>query len=288
VRDMLDRITIHVAPTERAEAEFIVHTMEQLIGGHSFFSIDSGRTTDGAASNLSFSDVAVLYRTDAQSAALCEAFARSGMPYRKHSHERLMDQPAARALMQAFHDLPSETGSDQTLEVRLRTAAARVAEEGTDVDAPTLQTALAQLTTLAQGCRGDVDRFLESTAQATEADLWDARADRISLLTMHAAKGLEFPVVFVVGLEDGILPLRWGSGSPAEALAEERRLLYVAMTRAEDRLFLTRAQKRLWRGELRNLPPSPYLEDIQQELLRYSRPEARSGSRAPTPQLELF
>jgi len=76
-RDMLDHITIHVAPTERAEAEFVVHSIEQLIGGHSFFSIDSGRTTDGATANLSFSDFAVLYRTDAQSAALCQAFARS-------------------------------------------------------------------------------------------------------------------------------------------------------------------------------------------------------------------
>ncbi|MGH6962551.1 MAG: ATP-dependent helicase, partial [Dongiaceae bacterium] len=68
VRDMLDHVTIHVAPTERAEAEFIVHSIEQLIGGHSFFSIDSGRTTDGATANLSFSDFAVLYRTDAESA----------------------------------------------------------------------------------------------------------------------------------------------------------------------------------------------------------------------------
>jgi len=288
VRDMLDRITIHVAPTERAEAEFVVHTLEQLIGGHSFFSIDSGRTTDGAAANLSFSDVAVLYRTDAQSSALCEAFARSGMPYRKHSHERLMDQPAVNALMQAFSDLSSHEGDDRTLESRLQTAAVRVADEGVDIEAAALQSALAQLMTLAQGCSGDLDRFLESAAQATEADLWDPRADRVSLLTMHAAKGLEFPVVFVVGLEDGILPLRWGSGTSAEVLAEERRLFYVAMTRAEDRLFLTRAQKRSWRGEIRSLPPSPYLQDIQEELLRYSRAEARAGGRGPAPQLELF
>jgi DNA helicase-2/ATP-dependent DNA helicase PcrA len=104
---------------------------------------------------------------------------------------------------------------------------------------------------------------------------------------MHAAKGLEFPVVFVIGLEDGILPLRWGSGGSAADLAEERRLFYVAMTRAEDRLFLTRAQKRLWRGEMRSLPPSPYLRDIQEELLRHSRYEA-ARSKDPVSQLELF
>src|SRR5262249_38822354 len=88
VRDMHERITIHATPTERAEAEFVVHSIESMIGGHSFFSIDSGRAADGAVSSLCFGDIAVLYRTDAQSAALCEAFARSGMPFRRHSHER--------------------------------------------------------------------------------------------------------------------------------------------------------------------------------------------------------
>jgi len=287
VRNMLDHITIHVAPTERAEAEFVVHSIEQLIGGHSFFSIDSGRTTDGAAANLSFADFAVLYRTDAQSNAVCEAFARSGMPYKKHSHERLMDQPAVRALMRAFDDLPLDDTGGHSLDSWLRTAAARLSDRETDFDSEALQSAVAQLSALAQDCGGERGRFLESAAQATEADLWDARADRVSLLTMHAAKGLEFPVVFLVGLEDGILPLRWSNGASDENLAEERRLFYVAMTRAEDRLFLTRAQKRLWRGEARSLPPSPYLQDIQEELLRHSRYEAARAT-APAPQLELF
>ncbi|MGH6929753.1 MAG: UvrD-helicase domain-containing protein, partial [Dongiaceae bacterium] len=89
VRDMLDHITIHVAPSADAEAEFVVHTIETLIGGHSFFSIDSGRTEGSAPANLSFPDIAVLYRTDSQSKALSDALARSGMPYQRHSHERL-------------------------------------------------------------------------------------------------------------------------------------------------------------------------------------------------------
>ena len=258
-----------------------------MIGGHSFFSIDSGRTTDGATANLSFSDFAVLYRTDAQSVALCEALARSGMPYKKHSHERLMDRPAVAALMRALEDLPAGADRGHSLESRLVTAATRLAEHAADFDAPALQSAVAQLTTLGRSCGGDGDRFLESAAQATEADLWDPRADRVSLLTMHASKGLEFPVLFVIGLEDGILPLRWGSSATATDLAEERRLFYVAMTRAEDRLFLTRAQKRLWRGELRSLPPSPYLQGIQEELLRHSRFEA-ARIKASAPQLELF
>ena len=286
MRDMLDRVTMHVAPTEKAEAEFVVHSIEQLIGGHSFFSIDSGRTTHGSAANLSFSDFAVLYRTDAQSGALCEAFARSGMPYKKHSHERLMDQAAVAALLRSLEDLTTGASIGGSLGSRLAEAAARLEGEDSGIEATALRSATMHLTMLAQVCGADCGRFLEATAQATEADLWDPRADRVSLLTMHAAKGLEFPVVFVVGLEDGIVPLRWGSAA-ADDLAEERRLFYVAMTRAEDHLFLTRAQKRPWRGQLRRLPPSPYLEDIEDELLRHSRSEPGRG-KAPAPQLELF
>ena len=82
----------------------------------------------------------------------------------------------------------------------------------------------------------------------TEVDTWDPRADRISLLTLHAAKGLEFPVVFIVGCENGLLPLTWGKASQAD-LDEERRLFYVGVTRAKTKLYLCRAGKRLWRGE---------------------------------------
>jgi superfamily I DNA/RNA helicase len=94
------------------------------------------------------------------------------------------------------------------------------------------------------------------------------------MLTIHAAKGLEFPVVFVVGLEDGLTPFSWGAprgdDAPDEdqekSAAEERRLFYVAVTRAKDRLFLSRAIQRSWRGQLRSLPPSRFLKDIQPRL----------------------
>ena len=103
---------------------------------------------------------------------------------------------------------------------------------------------------------------------------------------MHAAKGLEFPVVFIVGLEDGLVPLDWGELDPA-ALAEERRLLYVAMTRAEDQLFLSRALTRHWRGRARKLEPSPFLRDIEAALVRHQQadlPRRRGEDR----QLDLF
>ncbi len=115
-------------------------------------------------------------------------------------------------------------------------------------------------------------RFLDAVALATDADFFDPRADRVSLLTLHAAKGLEFPVVFIVGLEDGLLPLHWSEPDEA-AMAEERRLFYVGMTRAKDRLILSRARQRFWRGRVQTLAASPFLDDIESELVKHQRSE---------------
>jgi uncharacterized protein (TIGR00375 family) len=279
VRDLNERITIHAAPTERAEAEFVVHTVERLIGGHSFFSIDSGRAADAGQSNLSFQDFAVLYRTEAQSAVLREAFQRSGLPFKKHSHDRLIEIPAVRAILREAE------GQDGDLQAALAAAADRLAngDAGQAVD---YRAALVLLTTLLDAGGRDRQRFSDALPLATEADLWDPRADRVSLLTLHAAKGLEFPVVFIVGLEDGVLPLRWGAGV-AEEEEEERRLFYVGLTRAKDRLFLSRAQRRLWRGQVRDMQPSRYLNDIEAELVEHSRRTATARKTAST-QMELF
>src|SRR5262245_30544068 len=118
----------------------------------------------------------------------------------------------------------------------------------------------------------DRGRLLDAVAVASEADFFADRADSVSLLTLHAAKGLEFAVVFIVGLEDGLLPLHWGD--PDEAtIAEERRLFYVGMTRAKDRLILSRALSRHWRGRVRQLTPSPFLSRIEDELVKHHRSE---------------
>jgi DNA helicase II / ATP-dependent DNA helicase PcrA len=108
----------------------------------------------------------------------------------------------------------------------------------------------------------------------------------VSLLTLHAAKGLEFPIVFIVGLEDGLLPLHWSEPDEA-AIAEERRLFYVGMTRAKDRLVLSRAEQRHWRGRLQRLEPSPFLRDIEAELTRHQRMEP-VRRKLPDRQLKLF
>ena len=282
VRDMHERIAIETAPTERAEAEAVIKTIEQMVGGHSFFSIDSGRATPSMQGNWSFADFAVLYRTDAQTGALCEAFDRSGIPYQKSSHTPLMELPAVRALLQELGD-----GSEgAVLPEALRAAAERLAERDGTISGATMAVALQRLTALAGSCANDATRLADAAALTTDAEFREARADRVSLLTLHAAKGLEFPVVFIIGLEDGLLPLYWSE--PDEAvMTEERRLFYVGMTRAKDRLILSRARQRHWRGRLHRLEPSPFLRDIENELVKHQPMQPRR-SNAQDRQLKLL
>ncbi|UCH86815.1 MAG: UvrD-helicase domain-containing protein, partial [Dehalococcoidia bacterium] len=101
-------------------------------------------------------------------------------------------------------------------------------------------------------------RFLEDAALITDIDEYDEKADAVTLITLHAAKGLEFPVVFIVGMEEGLLPHMRSYDDPAQ-MEEERRLCYVGMTRAQERLYLVRAFRRTFGG---HNPPSRFLADI--------------------------
>jgi DNA helicase-2/ATP-dependent DNA helicase PcrA len=108
--------------------------------------------------------------------------------------------------------------------------------------------------------------FLEKVSLVTDLDELDERADAVTLITLHQAKGLEFPAVFIVGLEEGILPHRRSFDDP-EQLEEERRLCYVGITRAKKRLYLLRSYRRsLFGGSTAN-PPSRFLEDISPNLV---------------------
>lgn len=160
-----------------------------------------------------------------------------------------------------------------------------------------LHAAVALLLPLAGKHDGDVGGFLNALALGAEVDAWDPRADRVSLLTLHAAKGLEFPVVFVVGCESGLLPLRRFGGDAgdratlAEHDAEERRLLFVGMTRARERLYLSHAARRTRQGTTRETGPSPFLDALRAPAFDPEGVDWGSGTparRRPQHQLRLL
>ncbi|MDP2652789.1 MAG: ATP-dependent helicase [Candidatus Omnitrophota bacterium] len=212
------RLTIHDSATDKAEAEFIVHQIEKMVGGTSMFSKDSGRVADEGRAQRSFGDIAVLYRLNSQARELKLAFERSGIPFRVSGEERDEDR-------------------DDVCPPRSREAA--------------------------------------------------FEAEKVSLMSLHASKGLEFPAVFIAGCEETLLPLNLErmTGDPDE----ERRLFYVGMTRAKEQLFLLRARRRRLYGKMRENAASPFLSDIAEALKEYEKAAgARKRPKKGEGQMTLF
>ncbi len=120
--------------------------------------------------------------------------------------------------------------------------------------------------------------FLEEVALVSDVDNLDAQADAPTLMTLHAAKGLEFPTVFIVGMEEGIFPHSRSFGEP-EQMEEERRLCYVGLTRAKERLYLIHAFRRMLYGDSQLNERSRFIDDIPPELIKgQDKPRARQTS----------
>lgn len=281
-RPMGKPIVIHATVNEAAEADFVAATIENLLGGHDLLTANRNGDDASAGRPLGFADCAVLYRTDAQATALRAALDSAGIPFMKSSPAPIAGHPGVVAILDGL-----DTAEGMSLATRIGHAAENARKAG-KTDTATLAEARGWLVALAGSNQlaGDPTRLAEAVALSTEADFRDVRADRVSLMTMHAAKGLEFPVVFVVGMEAGLVPFSWGTATPEATQAEERRLFYVAMTRAKDRLFLTRAIERFWRGAVRTLPPSPFLNEIAADLTVSDGASGRKRRR--TQQLNLF
>jgi DNA helicase II / ATP-dependent DNA helicase PcrA len=261
------------------EAQFVARTIDTLVGGVSHRSLDAGTVDSRAATGqVSFSDIAVLYRTDAQAAPILDALTRAGVPVQKRSHNRLADRPGVTEIARELR-LVAEGRQDVSgdLVQRVKRAAQDLARR---YDAPTLDPADAVtvaphdiwaavdlLVPFARRCGDDLSRLLVELAAGTEVDALDPRAEAVTLLTLHAAKGLEFPVVFLCGVEERLLPHAFpGSTLTDEQVAEERRLFFVGLTRAQDRAFLSHSRRR----------PSRFLESIDRglfELLGGDAPE---------------
>jgi len=325
-----EKIVIYEASDDHAEAAFVVDMIQKLT--------DSGRYSGG--------DFAVMYRTNAQSRLVEEAFLRAGMPYRLVGAQRfygrreikdiisflrLVHNPADEVSLGRVINLPPRGIGDKTLLV-LQLAAQKndVSPGQVLLDLGRLGNAssywgqlsrgtnlLADFGALLAGWHNHVENmplpdlfdriledtlyyeyvndgteegrsrwenvqelrrlayeyedrgletFLENLALVSDQDTVPEEAEAPTLLTLHAAKGLEFPVVLIVGLDDGLLPHNRSLDDPEE-MAEERRLFYVGLTRAKKCLYLVRAEQRSLYGSYQDSIPSRFLEDIPAELV---------------------
>lgn len=305
------RIELAVAQNEREEAIFIVSEIEQLQeNGH-----------------MPLHEIAVLYRTNAQSRVLEEAFIRNTIPYRLVGGTRFYERREVKDVL-AYMRLAANNNDNVSLRRVLNTPPrgigavltekyltgqnlssleqARVTTfwniiqelekiyhtqppsvlvrdvlkksgyeayirdrtpEGEDRWANVQEllsvTGIHDKTLSPQG----TDTFLEEAALLSDADTVDKSADAVHIMTIHAAKGLEFDAVFLTGMEEGIFPHNLSMQSPAE-MEEERRLCYVALTRAKTRLYISTAQTRTLYGEMLWNEPSRFLKDIPEDLIQ--------------------
>jgi uncharacterized protein (TIGR00375 family) len=352
-------ISILETTSEKAEAVAVGKTIEQLIGGLGFHSLDFGSVKNqNQTAQRSFSDFAVLYRTAAQCNAFTEAFSRAGIPHQIVSRENLFSQaPVAelisllktvegfgsyvdiekiihvakpgigRETLEIFKDWSYKNGfrtsvamhnakrfpipgmskarqirlsnflghllalkedvKGMTVEEKLVFLSKRT-RRPEDIDSkPKTRDAFKHLVQIARTFGVNTSDFLATMALQSDTDAYVQNAEHVALMTMHAAKGLEFPVVFITGCENGLLPFQRPDTDTGN-VDEERRLFYVAMTRAKEQLYLTYAKKRRIYGKVEARALSPFADEIEKRLRTHETPIPRKKKKGGSAQLKLF
>ncbi|UCF72921.1 MAG: UvrD-helicase domain-containing protein [Deltaproteobacteria bacterium] len=305
-------VSIHIqeCPTPKSEAEFVARTIERLMGGVRFFSLDS-QITDGSEESeaVSFSDFGVLFRLSRMAPDIVKAMNDHGIPYQLVGEEpffkhepictiidilRLIAMPSNHVLLQRLREKRIKGLSESSLsEIKEDGNINRIEEYIKEIIKTYIpditvshKDAIERLLSLSKEYGSDLPSFLSLLQLGSGVDTYNAATEQVTLMTIHAAKGLEFSYVFVIGCEDGLLPhtMFKKGGSDIE---EERRLLYVAMTRAKRMLFLTYAKRRNLYGNWLNLPISPFLDAIREGLIKRGEFE-RWKKKPKDKQLPLF
>lgn len=312
------KIKIYRARSELDEASFVVNEIKSLITNHTL-GLSSGRRQSLVTKH---SDITVLYRTNAQSRVLEEAFLHAGIPYTLVGGVRFYSRREIKDVLSYLRLLvnPKDTVSRKRVE-KLGKRQYEKFKEFTEklpkdwVNAATtldIMDAVLQDTSYLSKYQREteeniarlenikelrsvatefpnINEFLENVAliEAEQDDSGHLQPttnlqpnNKVTLMTLHAAKGLEFPVVFIVGMEEGLFPHARSLFNMNE-LEEERRLAYVGITRAKDILYLTYASRRLFFGQRTSNPPSRFIIDIPENLLEgieenYQREEFKS------------
>jgi len=282
------KINIRESATCKSEADWIASEIERLMGGVRSFSMYSG-ISDGESSELGFSDFAVLCRSSFMFDAIVKAFEDHGIAYNPVDDEPFYSKEpysgAIDVIRKIYYSgvLPDKKyaaisemiNSGKPFSDIIRSIMI-VSEKYYDQD---------KLDRVFGGINSP-DEFFSLLSLRKGEDDYLNRAEQVSVMTIHAAKGLEFNTVFVPGCEDGIIPFTiFGDTSP-EHMASEERLLYVAVTRAEENLYLSNAAARNYKGRIIRSVRSPFVDRIEKRLVKQMKREERD--RDTDYQMKLF
>ena len=285
------KLIIRQTAGELAEAVAIGKMIEKLVGGTSFFSMDAGKADPDEQKEYSFADFAILYRTKRQCDAFINMFEKEGIPFQTADKTKFFEIDGIKQLINFCRitaqsaDVPDER-KDYDTEAWLKFLCEKQDLSKIIKGSDKAKQAFEKLLSIAR-LHNDLRSFLNALALNQDSDTIDFNIEKVSLMTMHAAKGLEFPVVFVAGCEQGLVPFA-KDGKNVDDLEEERRLFYVAMTRAMDILCLTYAKKRSIYGKSFKRQRSFFIEDIEKRLTRLEKSFVHMKAKKKEKQLELF
>ncbi|RJP93620.1 MAG: DNA helicase [Desulfobacteraceae bacterium] len=295
-------IRLFETESEKSEAVAVGKAIARLVGGTGFHFDDFGGNADALHGEYrAFSDIAVLYRTRRQGEAVAKVFETAGIPFQMVQKDLLFRQQGVQELIAllkitenrgsyadiaAVSDILPQNLDLNNMSVRNKLLhLADLPDIRKRLEAGTAQTreAFDRILYMAEAFGENTTDFLEAAALETDPDVFDDKSQKVALMTFHAAKGLEFPVVFIIGCENGYIPfIREKQDGPD--MDEERRLFYVAMTRARDQLYLTWAKNRVIFGRKQPRRISPFVADIPGPLLERI---IREYLEKPKPQIQL-
>ncbi len=243
IKDALSYLRAVVNPADEVSVKRVLNTPKRGVGDGSIAKIDAWAT----ANNITFMDALAVWGDSGVSG-------RAG---------RGIDQFIE--LMAGLNDAVSEGPAAVLQQALERSGYVEELRAERSIESEGRLENLAELVGSATG-HDKIEEFLEQVSLVADTDDLDGDDSQAVLMTMHSAKGLEFPIVFIMGLEDGVFPHLRSLGDPDE-LEEERRLCYVGITRAREQLFLTNAWSRTIFGSTQYNPPSRFLDEIPAELI---------------------
>lgn len=290
------KINIQEAETEKSEADWIAAQIEKMIGGVRSFSIDSGisdgEVQDGSAS---FSDFAVLCRTSLMFEPITKAFADHGIAYQVIGTEPFYNTKPFSTIIRRFRTIYYHLANvkktalkamDETRQLIDRKENINIILNSLMKDIDVTVEERRRMEELSNFFGNDYEKFFLSLSMRHGIDEYNEHAEAVSLLTLHASKGLEFDTVFIPGCEDNIIPFELFGKKEKPELAEEERLLYVGMTRTKKNLYLTHSKKRQIKGRLLDQIKSRLLNKLEKELLMFGVREKKK--KVEDDQLDLF